>query len=215
MSDEQNNDAIAVGGAIPGLVGTPTVALPNKEELLAKITKSTGMEPEVIELIKSTIAPTLTWRELEAGLYMAAKRKLDPMKKQISFIKFGGKMQTIVTIDGQRTLAARSGNYLGSTITYIYNVGGTNVESEFPPSDKAVLVGAKATVTKRCGSQTGTFTAVAFVDEYLKDSSSSNSKKMPHVMIAKDAEALALRKAFPEDLSGFYEEAEFDNVEAV
>jgi len=35
---------------------------------------------------------------------------------------------------------------------------------------------------------------------------------MPHVMLAKDAEALALRKGWPEDLSGLYEEAEFDNV---
>lgn len=41
---------------------------------------------------------------------------------------------------------------------------------------------------------------------------SGNWAKMPRVMIAKCAEAQALRKAFPEDLSGLYEGAEVDRA---
>lgn len=205
-----SNDAIVTG--IPGMTGLPAVAAPDRGELIAKISASTGMKPDVIEMIKNTFAATLTWTELEAGLHICAKRKLDPMQKQISFIKFGGKMTIHVTIDGLRTLAARSGNYAGSTISYIYDVEGVNVESDFPPSTKAVLFGAKAKVYKRLGDNICEFSALALASEYLKGSSNALSSKMPHVLLAKDAESLALRKGWPEDLSGFYEPAEFETA---
>jgi phage recombination protein Bet len=44
---------------------------------------------------------------------------------------------------------------------------------------------------------------------------SGNWAKMPRVMIAKCAEAQALRKAFPEDLSGLYEGSELDRAQVM
>lgn len=204
MSEEQKPAPV-----IPGLSGVPAKPAPSKAEQLAKISAQTGMAPEVIDMVKQTVAPNLTWTELEAGLYMCAKRKLDPMQKQVSFIKFGGRMTLHVTIDGLRTLAARSKAYLGSTVSFIYLVDGKTVEADYPPTADAELFGARAIVKKKLDNMVGEFTAVALASEYLKDSKNTQNKQMPHIMLAKDAEALALRKAFPEDLSGMYEPAEF------
>jgi hypothetical protein len=68
------------------------------------------------------------------------------------------------------------------------------------------------TVRKIVGGQLGSFTASARWDEYAAGSPMWN--KMPHTMLAKCAEALALRKAFPEELSGMYTDAEMDQAES-
>lgn len=70
----------------------------------------------------------------------------------------------------------------------------------------------------------GVFTAVALFNEYCgtrydktlrKQVPNSMWASKPAVMLAKCAEALALRKAFPQDLSGLYTANEMDAVEEV
>jgi len=60
---------------------------------------------------------------------------------------------------------------------------------------------------QRCG-----FTATARWSEYKPDSDFM-WRRMPHTMLGKCAEALALRKGFPQELSGLYEAAEMDQAE--
>jgi len=138
-------------------------------------------------------------------LSIAKQRKLDPRLRQICAIpkysKQTGRYECVIVtqIDGFRLIAERTGKYSpGKTTDYIYN-------------DRGALIGAVAYVKKMTAD--GTWHEVgesAHINEF-----SSNSyiwKSMPHVMISKCAEARALRRAFPGDLSGIYTQDEI-NVE--
>jgi hypothetical protein len=55
------------------------------------------------------------------------------------------------------------------------------------------------------------FSATARYGEYRPDSDFM-WRRMPHVMLGKVVEALALRKAFPQELAGLYESTELDQA---
>jgi hypothetical protein len=100
------------------------------------------------------------------------------------------------SIDGFRVIAERSGDYGGQD------------EPEFI-EEEGKLVCCKVRVYKfRGDTRYCAAVGVAYWDEYVqldKDGKVSGLwRKMPHVMISKVAEALALRKAYPQDLSGLY-----------
>jgi hypothetical protein len=61
------------------------------------------------------------------------------------------------------------------------------------------------------------YTATARWSEYKPDQNDFMWRKMPHTMLGKCAEALALRKGFPRQLAGLYAKEELDqaNVEPV
>lgn len=159
-----------------------------------------------IELIKRVIAKGCTNDELELFLYHAKRTGLDPLAKQIHAIKRwssqeGRDVMSIQTgIDGFRLIADRTGKYAPGK------------KSEFVETDGRII-SATAFVMKFAGGQWHEVSAEAFWDEYVqtkkgKDGSEPTPtamwKKMPRTMIAKCAEALALRKAFPAELSGIY-----------
>ena len=138
--------------------------------------------------------------DLAVFFHQCKRTGLDPFTKQIYMIgrwdsRSSSTKQTIqVGIDGCRLVADRSGAYLGSDESW------QEVDGK--------LVSATVTVRKLVGGQVGTFTAVARFDEYAQYKKDGKLMglwaTMPHRMLAKCAEALALRKAFPQDLSGLY-----------
>jgi phage recombination protein Bet len=148
--------------------------------------------PEQIDLVRKQIAPQANPDELRLFLYQCRRTGLDPLTRQIYCIHRGGKMTIQTSIDGFRVIAERSGTYAGQDEPIWEEEGGKIKKC-------TVRVYRFATDGQRYCAGVG----VAYWDEYAQPNSPMWTK-LKHTMISKCAEALALRKAFPQDLSGLY-----------
>jgi phage recombination protein Bet len=169
-------------------------------------------EPQ-IELMKRTIAQGTTDDEFKMFLRQCQRTKLDPFARQIYVIKrkqYDAKTKSYIfkasietSIDGFRLIAQRSSQYLGQVGPYWCGSDGQWKDSWL---DSVPPAAAKVGVIRQGFIEP--LYAVAKFDTYAqkKEDGSlfSTWKKMPEVMIAKCAEALALRRAFPQELSGLY-----------
>jgi phage recombination protein Bet len=167
----------------------------------------------------------VTEAELQVFLHECQRRQLDPFTRQIYLIGRWDKRQkrtvyrSQTSIDGFRLIARRAADKAG--IDYGYegtiwfdNDGGQHeiwLDSKPPAGVKVVVV--------RNGQP---FDAVARFSEYVQTDRDDRPiglwVSMPANQIAKCCEALALRKAFPEDLGGLYTEEEMaqaDNPQRV
>jgi hypothetical protein len=78
--------------------------------------------------------------------------------------------------------------------------------------DGQKLVAATVTVYRMTQGQRFPYQATARWSEYCPDNAPM-WKRMPHTMLGKCAEALALRKAFPQQLAGLYSREEMDQAD--
>ena len=159
---------------------------------------------EEVALIKRTIAKDATDTELALFVAQANKKRLDPFSNQIWFTKRQGKLSILTGIDGYRLIADRTGRHAG-TDTWWCGKDGEWREvwlEQTPPA------AAKVTVHKITGNITAPFTGIALWSEYGANADGFMFKKMPAAQLAKCAEALALRKAFPSETSGVYTQEE-------
>lgn len=147
-------------------------------------------------MIRGKYAPRASEAEFQVLLEIARVRKLNPITSQIYFIERGGKWSVQVGIDGLRALAQRSGLYAGQD------------EPEFVEVEGKLVLCKVRVYRKDWGDRA--CVGVAYWDEYGARASNPLWKTLPHGMLAKVAEALALRKAFPEDTSGLYTHDEMD-----
>ena len=161
--------------------------------------------PEQTQLISTTIAPGCSNDELRLFAYACQRTGLDPFSKQIYAIKRGGKMTIQAGIDGLRAIAERTGQLDGSET---YWCGDDGVWTDVWLGSKPPA--AAKTIIHRKGS-THPFTGVARFADY--NAGQGLWSKMGAAMIAKCSEALALRKAFPADMSGVYSTDEMHQAE--
>lgn len=178
--------------------------------------------PNQIEILKNSICKGVSNEEFAIFLMACEKTQLDPFMRQIYAVKrkskkpdgTWGETMTIQTgIDGYRLIAERTGCYApGPEPTYNYDANGN-------------LVSSSAYIKKQTKDGTWhTVSASAYLDEYMQTYVDKNSGEkrptgmwvnMQRTMLAKCAEAQALRKAFPAEMSGVYTKEEMQQADPV
>lgn len=150
--------------------------------------------------------------DLAVFLHTAQRTGLDPFARQIYMINRGGRQTIQASIDGLRIIAQRSNEYAGQTPPMWCDADGVWVDVWLKPS---APVAAKVGVYRKGFAEA--LVAVARLDSYMPKTREGKPMglwaTMPDVMLAKVAESLALRKAFPNDLSGIYTSEEMEQAD--
>jgi phage recombination protein Bet len=156
-----------------------------------------------IDLIKRQVAVGVTDDELKLFLYQCQRTGLDALTRQIYAIKRGSKLSIQTAIDGFRLIAQRTGEYRGQVGPFWCGESGAWMDvwlSKDPP------VAAKIGVWRKDFAEPvwGVARTEAYAARGDRGQLAGLWRTMADTMIAKCAEALAFRKAFPQELSGVY-----------
>lgn len=172
------------------------------ERMQEKETALSRVPERYLQLIKKTIAPGASNEELELFLYTAAQYNLDPLMKEIYFLKVSGKYSPIVARDGYAKIAKQNPNYDGYDSMVVrenddfkMDAGEGEVHHIFG-HNRGKITGAWARARYK-----GRPTVVKWAEfsEYRKRNSNAWDN-YPTAMIQKVAETMALRAQF--DITG-------------
>jgi phage recombination protein Bet len=163
-------------------------------------------DEEQLALIRQTVAKGTTPDQFKLFVEVCKYHRLNPFARQIYAVVRNSKQSdgsyekqmTIQTsIDGYRLLAERSGKYAGQVGPEWCGTDGKWVDvwlKDEPPTAARIGVLRKDFAQPTWG--------IAKYKSYAQNTPLWT--KMPDVLLAKCAESLALRKAFPAEMSGIY-----------
>ena len=187
----------------------------------ASITLSEEWSRDRVQLVKDTYCKGSTDNEFQLFIATCQKLNLSPEARQVFAVKRWDStakkevMSIQVSIDGFRLAAERTGKYAGQDGPYWCGADGIWQDvwlSDEPP------IAAKVGVRRKDWADP--IYAVARYKSYVQTKKDGSPNKiwgtMADLMISKCAESLALRKAFPNDLSLIHsvdEMAQAENLE--
>ena len=158
-----------------------------------------------LETVRGVLAPDLSDHELQLFALVAQRSGLDPFAKQIYAVKRQGKVTFQTGIDGYRSTAAKTAEYDGSDEPEYGDI----IDAPFPHPEWARVTVYRL---RPDGTRRGQSATAWWSEFYPGESQGHMWKKMPRNQLAKCAEALALRKAFPYVLADLYTDTEMDQA---
>lgn len=182
-----------------------------------------------LKLIRRTVARTCTDAEFDEFIAVASQCGLDPMRRQMAPLIINPddaerrRLIPWATIDGLRVIAARQGDYRPMETAPLIEHEEQKVD---PDTNPLGIIRAEVRAWKSSGSAWHAVAGEAWWDEYapLREEWAPDEgghraptgrlflepswRRMGRVMIAKCAEAQALRRGWPDLLSGLYGEEE-------
>lgn len=197
--------------------------------------RAAGVSANQVALVRRTVARACTDTEFQEFMAVATSSALDPMRRQIQPLILHGddlarrRMIPWTTIDGLRATAARHGDYRPMETPPILECDESRIDAQRNPLG---IVRAEVTAWK-CRDQTWfPVCGEAWWDEHapLREEWAADETgvrkptgqfvlerswaRMGRLMLAKCAEAQALRRGWPNALSGLYGEEELHALEA-
>lgn len=202
-----------------------------------------AFRPAQIQLIQR-MNPDCNAVEFDQFMHVAAQLGLDPLRKQIYAFVFNKanpdkrRMSIVVGIDGFRSVAKRSREYRPDNRAPRFTYDPALVDADKNPLG---LVSAEVSVFQFSHGEWHEVTAIAYWDEFAPivdggkwttddetgrrvfkkdgsmqlDPAKDSWRKMARIMLSKCAEAQAIRRAWPEDLSAIYADEEIDRARTI
>jgi phage recombination protein Bet len=194
---------------------------PSRPELTPIVSLPSLYNPRDLALIRRTVASDTIDDEFALFIHWARSLRLDPLRRQVHAFVFHKqdpkkrRLSLVTSIEGFRAIAARTGNYRPDENEPSFLVD----DALKADTNPAGLVSCSIRVWQYAHGQWFPITGVARWDEFAPvktvwvDNQPTDRKvldktgrwgDMPFLMLAKCAEAQAIRKGWPEDLSNTF-----------
>ncbi len=176
-------------------------------------------EPKQLDLIQRTVAKDCNKAEFDTFIEICRANNLNPINREIYAFVFNKdksdkrQLTPVVGIDGLRKIGERTGNYRPDSEPPRFEY-----DSDFKDVDAnpVGIISCTVTVYKHSHGDWFPCPSTVYWDEFVPlfkgkiPHGKALWKEKPRLMIAKVAEAQALRKAFPDNFGNLYASEEMD-----